>query len=476
MRGRSWGRATVWLAASLAGVAIVVLGPSPAIGAGPVRAHVAVAAGQSLGPTNPALRGMVWNTGPIDGVIPLQPAGIRIDASLQNASTGPGQLDLSSLLGKISEVRRAGAEPLVILSYMPRWLANTAPGDPRDPTRVAPRDLDTWQQLIEQVVQGVAAVPGGARRFEVWNEPNLPVFWEDSQAAFIQMAIRTHAAVAAVKARTGLPLEVGGPATVFPDVSWIVPYKTATTAAGLPPAFITWHWYFTIGQDGNEGMIPDAAYNAIRGHDNPFNSPAAFGPQIALMRGLLGNDTKLMIDEWNVAAGGYDHRHDTQSGAAYQAGALTEMERAGLDAAFLYRAVDDPSDRGRIGDWGLVDSSGQPKPAWWVFDAFHRTDGTRVQTSGDDSLHGFWARATRGPGRVDLILSSFSLTQPTPRTVDVNVSGFRAACATVQTIDTPNGSFAGGPETSVTGHITVRVPSPSVVWVHLTDSCETGGA
>ena len=69
--------------------------------------------------------------------------------------------------------------------------------------------------------------------------------------------------------------------------------------------------------------------------------------------------------------------------------------------------------------------------------------------------------------------SSFSLSQPMNRTVDVNVNGFRAECATVQTIDTPTGSFAGGQETAVTGHIKVSVPSPSVVWVHLADHCTT---
>src|SRR4051794_38128214 len=86
--------------------------------------EVVVDAAHPLGPTNRGLGGFVWNTGPIDGVVPLQPAGIRIDASLQSASRGPDDLDLSALLTRVSEVRRAGAEPLVILSYMPRWLAN----------------------------------------------------------------------------------------------------------------------------------------------------------------------------------------------------------------------------------------------------------------------------------------------------------------------------------------------------------------
>jgi hypothetical protein len=444
---------------------------APPAASGGETTEIVVDAEQALGPTNPGLRGLVWNTGPIDGVIPLDPAGIRVDASLQSASRAPGDLDLAPLRARISEVRRAGGEPLVILSYMPAWLADTAPGDPRDPTRVAPRDLDAWQRLVEQVVEGVATVPDGARRFEVWNEPNLPVFWQDTLAAFLEMAARTHAAVAAVAARTGLDLDVGGPATAFPDPSYIAAYHLRTTAAGLPPDFISWHWYFAIGQDGNEGMIPDAAYELARVHDNPFNTPAAFGPQVAFVRDLVGDDVELAIDEWNVAAGGYDVRHDTHEGAAFDAGALTEMERAGLDAAFFYRAQDSPSNDGRIGDWGLVDAGGRPKPAWWVFDAWRRTDGTRVAVTGDDPPGGFWARATRAPGRLDLLLSSFSLLAPADRTVVVRVRGFPAGCAVVQTIDDADDGFPGARPVAVAGDLTVEVPSPSVVWVRLRRGC-----
>lgn len=438
-------------------------------------AEIVVDAATQLGPTNPALRGMVWNTGPIDGLIPIQPTGMRIDASLQSISTGPDALDLSRLLTKISEVRRTGAEPLVILSYMPRWLSSALPNDPRDATRVGPRDLEAWQRLIEQVVEGVALVPGGARRFEVWNEPNFPTFWQDTPAAFLQMAIRTHEAVAAVESRhPGLDLEVGGPATALADLSFIAAYHTATTAAGQRPDFISWHWYGALGQDGNEGHFPDPVYAALTVQDNPFNTPMLFGPQVEAVRRLVGDDVPLMINEWNVAGGGYDFRHDTHEGAAFHAGALTEMERAGLDEAFLYRAQDDPSNNGRIGDWGLVDAGGTPKPGWWVFDAWRRTDGTRIAASGDDPADGFWARATRAEGRLDVILSSFSNLGAATRTVTLRTPGFAAHCSIVQTIDSPDDAFAGGIEAPVAGDLTVNVPSPSVVWVRLLETCQTG--
>lgn len=456
-------------------VALSALAPSPATAQA---VTVSIDAADELGPTNPGLRGVGWNTGPISGVVPLRPPTVRVDGSLDTASQGPDQLDLSALLDRVGAVRRTGAEPQVILSYMPPWLANTGPGDPRDPTRVAPSDFDAWQALVEEVVGRLATAPRPALRFEVWNEPDLPVFWQDTPTAWIELARRTHAGVAAVEERTGLELEVGGPATAFPDPAFIVPYVEATRGDGLPPDFVSWHFYGNhpfFGPDGNEGFVPDAMYEA-GAHRNPFTTPREFGFQIDMVRSWVGDDVDLAIDEWNVAAGGFDTRHDTHEGAAFDAAVLIEMERAALDAADFYRASDDPGNDGRVGDWGLVDAAGDRKPAWWVFDAWRRTEGTRVGVSGDDPDGGFWARATKGGGRVDVVLASFAVDGGEDREVQLDVTGFEPACAEVRTIDGPDSSFSGAAPVTVDGSPTVSVPGPSVVWVRLLDECGSAAA
>jgi hypothetical protein len=226
---------------------------------------VTVHLGQDEGPTNEQLLGLVWNSGAnIQALAPIHPPTVRIDANLESRSRGPGDLDLSGLLARIAEVRSVGAEPLVLLSYMPRWL-----GEPNanghSATRVAPYDLDLWQDLVEETVRTVATAPAPAYRFEVWNEPDLPIFWQDTPEAFADMAVRTHRAVAAVKAETGLPLEVGGPALaiggeafsdIFADI--LTPYVTRVVAAGLPLDFVSWHDYANapyLGPDGPEGNL-----------------------------------------------------------------------------------------------------------------------------------------------------------------------------------------------------------------------------
>lgn len=435
--------------------------PPPTTGTSEVD-DVTVNLADELGPTNQRLTGLVWNTGSnLDALAPLTPKMVRIDASLGSISPSPDQFDLSNLLAKIAEVRRVGAEPLVLLSYMPPWLGQERAGTD-DATRYAPSDMDAWQNLIERVVRGVATAPEPAYRFEVWNEPDLFVFWRDTPAKFAETAVRTTRAVANVKAETGLPLQVGGPALAigpgplfgaFPDV--LTPYVQGVVAEGLPLDFISWHHYANtpfLGPDGAEGNVDDALYNALKGV-NPNATPLDYSSEIAAMRTklsplLAGTDLhpELSIDEWNVSGGGYDHRHDSAEGAALIAGTLTEMERAGLDEASIYRALG--SDH--AGDWGIVTPTGVPKPNWWVFRAWRSMNGTRLATSGDVAANGLWARATRGTGTssscVSVLLSSFVATGSPTRIVNLDFEGALPKCrgpriASATTLDSASTAF-----------------------------------
>lgn len=464
--------------AAACALTLMIVMPS-AVAAAPV--VVTVVTDDVVGPTNPRLRGVGWNTGSLAGVEPLAPPTVRIDGSLQAASTGPDALDLTDLLARVAQVREVGAEPQVILSYMPVWLADVEPGDPRDPTRVAPSDFDAWQALIEEVVETLATAPAPARRFEVWNEPDLPVFWQDLPTEFLELARRSHAGVAAVEKRTGLDLEIGGPATAFPDPVFIVPYAETLRSEDLPLDYVSWHFYGNhpfLGPDGNEGFVPDAVYQA-GAHRNPFTTPREFGEQIGLVRSWVGDEVELVIDEWNVAAGGFDTRHDTHEGAAFDAAVLIEMERAGLDAADFYRAADNPDNDGRVGDWGLVDADGVPKPSWWVFDAWRRTSGDRIGVTGDDPDNGLWVRATASGAGVDVVLAAFTARGGNDLEVEVRIDDAALSCVTARVIDGPEGTFhpsTGETEAVEDGSVTVDASDPSVVWLRFRPACAEAGS
>lgn len=430
------------------------------------------------------LIGFGWNTSSLDGVAPLTPRTVRIDASLEVASTGPGALDLSSLLDRVAAVRAIGAEPIVILSYMPVWLGGPN-ANGRDPTRVPPSDPDAWEALITSVVHALATAPAPARRFEVWNEPDNPIFWQDLPSAFVDMAVRTHRAVAAVATQTGLTLQVGGPATLVPDPVFVVPYVEAMKSNDLPLDFLSWHYYGNtpfFGPDGAEDLLPPAVLPLyiVLGQPNPLTSPAIYSAQIDFMRALRdalvgGTDLHptLIIDEWNLSAGGFDNRHDTNEGAAFVAGALIEMERAGLDQADFYRAASTINPP-HAGDWGIVDAAGNRKPSWSVFDMWNRAGTTRLATEGTDATNGVWARASTDGSSVNVLLASWDPRGGGDRSAAVQVGEACTGAAEVRSIDSSSSSFDTSTSLPVSGGlVTVALPSQSVVWLSVPLACAT---
>jgi len=446
---------------------------------GPPDVKVQVDLDHSAGPANLNLTGAVWNSGStVQPVAPVHPKIIRIDGSLQDRSQGPDQLDLQPLLDRAAQVRAIGAEPLVILSYMPRWLGAPRAGT-NDPTRYGPYDLDLWQSLITTVVRRLATAPQPVYMFEVWNEPDIPIFWQDTPQEFVAMALRTHEAVAEVKRETGKPLQVGGPAAAFNLNDTMVQYLQSVVGAGLPLDFVSWHKYANtpfLGPDGPEGNLPLSLYQLLAKR-NPNSTPLLYSTEIEQVRSKVdaalagtGVSPKLMIDEWNVSAGGYDVRHDDAEGASLDAGILIEMERAGLDAAAFYRAISGSSNH--VGDWGMVFSDGTPKPSWWVFRAWAVMTGNRLPVSGEAPSAGLWARATRDTGCVSVLLANFVATGAPARTVRINLHGELPRCrgpltTTLATLNRSSQSLANASVVSVgrDESTTIHMESQSVALV-----------
>ncbi|MBA3654241.1 MAG: hypothetical protein H0W70_08605, partial [Actinobacteria bacterium] len=414
--------------------------------AAPATVAVEVDVAHPLGALNPDLVGLGWHVGgaPLAAVEPLAPHFIRIDASLQDVSVSKGApLLLAPLLARIAAVRGIGAEPLVILSYVPAWLgAPNAAG--RDPTRVKPADLDAWEQVVHGVVRALATAPKPARWFEAWNEPDDPLFWQDTPVAWVDTVERTGRAVAAVESETGLDLHFAGPATALPDPIFLMPFLQRFRDPALPLDAVSWHYYGNypfFGPDGAEFPVT-APIQPVLGQENPLASPVAFGSQVGVMRswvdaGLAGSGRptpSLLLDEWNLSAAGFDHRHDTNEGAAFASGVLAEMQAAHLDASAFFRANDT---QGVVGEHGIVKVGGARKPTWWTFWLWRQMAATEVAAVGGSRLDGLWVVATKDSARVTVVLSSFSASSPQARVIDLSLAGVSAPPigATVRRID-----------------------------------------
>ena len=470
-------------AASAITAAAILLTLSP--GAPPVYAQerdgtIRVDPSRPLETINDDLVGLGWHEGgaPLASVNDLHPQIIRVDASLQDVSTGPEDpLHLDPLLERVRTIRSVGAEPLVILSYLPAWLGEERAFG-RDPTRVRPSDLDAWEEVVHDVVHALATATEPALVFEAWNEPDVPLFWQDTPAAWLDTVERSARAVAAVEAETDIDLRFGGPATAIPDPAYLVPFLHRFRDPALPLDFVSWHYYGNypfFGPDGAEFPLTEPIHPLL-GRSNPLTSPAVYGPQVDFVQTLVdttlaGLDRPrpaLVLDEWNLSAAGFDRRHDTAAGAAFAAGVLVEMQGAGLDAAAYFRANDT---RGVAGEHGLVRPDGSVKPAWWAFQLFRSLAGTRVALEPERRYaDDMWALASTDSRGITVLLARFRADRdetPAAR-LQIVVDNAEVRTASVRRIDDHHPTADRSEALDVdAGTVNIDLPEPGVALVRL---------
>jgi xylan 1,4-beta-xylosidase len=136
-----------------------------------------------------------------------------------------------------------GLRPIVELSFMPRDLASDPEKTVFDYRGIIspPRDLGRWSDLVAGLVGHVIDRFGRDEvrswAFEVWNEPNLGVFWSADEAAYFELYDASVRAVRSVDAT----LRVGGPATAA--VGWVDDLLAHAADADVPLDFISTHTY-----------------------------------------------------------------------------------------------------------------------------------------------------------------------------------------------------------------------------------------
>jgi len=136
-----------------------------------------------------------------------------------------------------------GLRPIVELSFMPRDLASDPDATVFDYAGIIspPRDIDRWAALVRDLVAHLVDRHGRdeVRRwaFEVWNEPNLRVFWSAAESDYLRLY---EASVRAVKS-VDASLRVGGPATAA--AGWVDDLLEHARATDVPLDFISTHTY-----------------------------------------------------------------------------------------------------------------------------------------------------------------------------------------------------------------------------------------
>jgi xylan 1,4-beta-xylosidase len=277
-----------------------------------------------------------------------------------------------------------GIRPFVELGFMPSalasgpdtifwWKGNITP----------PSDEGEWTALVRGVVRHLVERYGvdEVRRwpFEVWNEPNLPIFWKDAdQQAYFRLYEITARAVKDVDAE----LQVGGPALSPGADEWWAPFAEYVTRRDVPVDFVSRHAYTS----GPMQPVPFGSYQELRPPQDLLTQFAAPRRHLA---GTALAGLPVHITEFNSSYRPENPIHDT----AYHAAYLAPVLAAGGDLvdSFAYWTFCDVFEELDIptsffhGGFGLLTHRQVPKPTYHLF-AFMARMGDTVLARGSDHL------------------------------------------------------------------------------------------
>lgn len=334
------------------------------------------------------------------------------NAVVSRQQDGSLRFDFTTVDAIYDQVLGLGLRPVVELSFMPAALA-------RDPQRTVftyrgiispPADWAEWRQLVgrlaSHLVQRYGVVEVAQWAFEIWNEPNLAVFWPGSRDDYLRLYDEAARAIKAVDPR----LRVGGPATAAAE--WIELLAGHAAAAGVPLDFVSTHTY---------GNLPLNLRPALARH------------------GFDGAD--VWWTEWGIGSTHFGAVHDSVLGAPF---VLTGMQSAQgrVDQVAYWVISDHFEELGRPqrllhNGFGLLTVGNLRKPRYWaVHLAAHQGDQIlRAELAGDGARTLVRAWATRhDDGTVDVLVWNGTINTALlagdprlDRRVHVGVTGLPAA-------------------------------------------------
>lgn len=309
------------------------------------------------------------------GVEAVRAHGILLDElGVYREEAGRPHFDFAGIDEVYDRLTGLGLRPVVELSFMPHDLAADPSATVFDYRAIIspPRDWSRWGELIERLARHLVERYGRdeVRRwaFEVWNEPNLGVFWSGSKDDYFRLYDETAAALR----RADPGLRVGGPATAA--AGWIGDFLDHLDASGAPADFVSSHTY---------GSPPLDLHAIAARHGRP--------------------DIDVLWTEWGVGAGLFKPVHDLVFGAPF---ILRGMRQAMLrgDALAYWVISDQFEEQGEPaslfhGGFGLLTIGNLRKPRYWALALLERLQAEElpVELTGDGAGSLVEAIATRGP-------------------------------------------------------------------------------
>ena len=276
--------------------------------------------------------------------------------------------------------REIGIKPFLELGFMPGalasseqtlfyWKAHTVP----------PKSEEDWVDLVKATLAHLRDRYGedevSTWPCEIWNEPNLPGFWEHAdKEKYLRLYEITSQAVKAVLPR----MQVGGPAVCGGPVTndWVRDFLTFCLEKQLPVDFVTRHAYMAKTPDHRGRYIyhemceVEETLEEMRGTREVIDSFPEF-------RGM-----PMHITEFNTSYNPRCPIHDTPENACHIAGLLACL--GDVAASYSYWTFGDVFEETGVpvtpfhGGFGMMADQCIPKPTLWAFSFFNNLSGSCV--------------------------------------------------------------------------------------------------
>jgi len=296
-------------------------------------------------------------------------------------------------------ILKIGMKPFIELSFMPKALASGKKTIFYYKGNISPpKKYEKWGQLIEDLTRHLVERYGNDEVetwfFEVWNEPNLSLFWSGSKNDYLKLYKYS---VEAIK-RVNPNLKVGGPSTAKNE--WIPDLIDYCKKENLPLDYISTHQYPSDIAIGHS-MVSYAVdyvkmFRDVRKKDlHYFFSRFFHKKQIDALniagREILKTTTKksreeagdlpLYYTEWNSNSTCSLPQNDTPYASAFIIKTIVDLQ--GLVDMYSFWTFSDVIEelgflaRPFNGSFGMIIIHGIPKPAFWAFKLLSRMGENR---------------------------------------------------------------------------------------------------
>lgn len=339
-------------------------------------------------------------------------------------------------------ILECGMKPFVELSFMPKAFAS---GEEEcmfyyKGNITPPKDYDVWAEFIRKFVEYLIHRYGLEEvrtwYFEVWNEPDLPIFFAGTKADYYRLYQVTAKAVKSVD----FQLRVGGPATA--GSKWVGSFLAYCKEHHAPVDFVSTHQYAgdPIGGIDNTADLEEeyppfpkmeADYTEVlQGMENgsvldglrrlmPDKSELeelpshGFAVNAEIVKQQAG-DLPVFYTEWNENAIFSAESNDTRKVAAYDLKATLDTEKL-VDVSSIWCFSDLFEEFHHFpeefhGGFGMLTSNGIPKPVYHMLRLLGRVAEDRIELGEDATNHEIGIAAFKDANTMQIFLFRQKMT------------------------------------------------------------------